>query len=112
MSRLKDTDVRSRRHVRRVRVGASDVMAFHTLLDVRGPSTGGSDFSPGPFAPLMAIQGMVTRTGWDNATWGDTQRISIDDALKVTTLNRAYASHDEGVKGSISVGLPSGSLED
>jgi predicted amidohydrolase YtcJ len=79
-------------------------MAYRTLLNAGVPCTGGSDFSPGPFAPLMAIQGMVTRTGWNNRTWGANQRISIDEALKVTTLNGAYASHEEAIKGSISVG--------
>jgi predicted amidohydrolase YtcJ len=47
---------------------------------------------------------MVTRTGWDNTTWGANQRITVDEALKVTTLNGAYASHEEAIKGSITVG--------
>ena len=79
-------------------------MAYRTLLDAGIPCTGGSDFSPGPFAVLMGIQGMVTRTGWDNTTWGANQRISVDEALEVTTLNGAYASHEESIKGSITVG--------
>jgi predicted amidohydrolase YtcJ len=79
-------------------------MAYRTLLDAGVPCTAGSDFSPGPFAPLMGIQGMVTRTGWDNTAWGTNQRITVDEALKVNTLNGAYASHEESVKGSISVG--------
>jgi predicted amidohydrolase YtcJ len=52
----------------------------------------------------MGIQGMVTRTGWDNTTWGANQRITVDEALKVNTLNGAYASHEEHIKGSVSVG--------
>src|SRR5213075_391467 len=32
-------------------------MAFRTLLDAGVPACAGSDFSPGPFAPLMGIQG-------------------------------------------------------
>jgi predicted amidohydrolase YtcJ len=79
-------------------------MGYRTLLDAGVPCTAGSDFSPGPFAPLMGIQGMVTRTGWDNTTWGANQRISVDEALKVNTLNGAYASHEEDIKGSIAVG--------
>jgi hypothetical protein len=79
-------------------------MAYRTLLDAGVPCTAGSDFSPGPFAPLMGIQGMVTRTGWDNTTWGANQRITVDEALKVNTLNGAYASHEEAIKGSITVG--------
>ena len=79
-------------------------MAYRTLVDAGVRCTAGSDFSPGPFAPLMGIQGMVTRTGWDNTTWGANQRITVDEALIVNTLNGAYASHEEGIKGSITVG--------
>jgi predicted amidohydrolase YtcJ len=60
--------------------------------------------SPGPFAPLMGIQGMVTRKGWNGETWGANQRISIDEALRVNTTNGAYASHEEAIKGSITPG--------
>jgi predicted amidohydrolase YtcJ len=79
-------------------------MAYRTLLDAGIPCTAGSDFSPGPFAPLMGIQGMVTRTGWDKTTWGANQRLSVDEALKVNTFNGAYASHEERLKGSIAAG--------
>ena len=79
-------------------------MAYRTLLDAGVSVAAGSDFSPGPFAPLMGMQGMVTRTGWDGTTWGANQRISVDEALKVNTLNGAYASHEELLKGSISEG--------
>jgi predicted amidohydrolase YtcJ len=79
-------------------------MAYRTLLDAGVPAAAGSDFSPGPFAPLMGMQGMVTRKGWDGATWGVNQRISVDDALRVNTVNGAYASHEEAIKGSITPG--------
>ena len=64
----------------------------------------GSDFSPGPFDPRMGIQGMVTRTGWNGETWGANQRITVDEALRVNTLNGAYNSHEETIKGSITAG--------
>jgi len=79
-------------------------MAFRTLLDAGIHAAAGSDFSPGPFDPRMAIQGMVTRTGWDGKTWGANQKISIDEALRVNTLNGAYNSHEENLKGSITAG--------
>lgn len=79
-------------------------MAFRTLLDAGVHAAAGSDFSPGPFAPLMGIQGMVTRTGWDNTTWGANQRITVAEAIKVNTLHGAYASFEEQHKGSITVG--------
>jgi predicted amidohydrolase YtcJ len=79
-------------------------MAYRTLLDAGVPAAAGSDFAPGPFAPLMGIQGMVTRTGWDGKTWGGNQRITVDEALRVNTINGAYASREETLKGSITEG--------
>ena len=52
----------------------------------------------------MAIQGMVTRIGWDGKTWGSNQKISVDEAIRVNTLNGAYNSHEEYIKGSITAG--------
>jgi predicted amidohydrolase YtcJ len=79
-------------------------MAYRTLLDAGIHAAAGSDFSPGPFAPQMGIQGMVTRTGWDGTTWGANQRITVDEAIRVNTVNGAYASHEETLKGSITAG--------
>jgi hypothetical protein len=79
-------------------------MAFRTFLDAGIPACAGSDFYPGPFAPLMGIQGMVTRTGWNGETWGANQRVSVDEAIRINTLNGAYASREEADKGSIAVG--------
>jgi predicted amidohydrolase YtcJ len=79
-------------------------MAYRSFLDAGVPVAAGSDFSPGPFDPRMAIQGMVTRTGWDGQTWGANQRISVEEALRVNTINGAYNSREEAIKGSISPG--------
>lgn len=79
-------------------------MAFRSLLDAGIRAAAGSDFPPGPFDPRMAIQGMVTRTGWNGETWGANQRITVAEALAVNTINGAYNSHEEAVKGSISTG--------
>ncbi|HWE52519.1 MAG TPA: amidohydrolase, partial [Bryobacteraceae bacterium] len=79
-------------------------MAFRSLLDAGVMVSAGSDFSPGPFDPRMAIQGMVTRTGWDGKTWGANQRITVEEALRVNTINGAYNSHEEAIKGSITPG--------
>jgi hypothetical protein len=53
---------------------------------------------------MMAIQGMVTRTGWNGETWGANQRITVEEALRVYTWNGAYNSHEEHLKGSIAAG--------
>lgn len=79
-------------------------MAFRSMLDAGIHAAPGSDFSPGPFAPLMAIQGMVTRTGWNGETWGANQRVSVAEAIRINTLYGAYNAHEEGIKGSITAG--------
>ena len=79
-------------------------MAYRSFLDAGVMAAAGSDFEPGPFDPRMAIQGMVTRTGWDGKTWGANQRISVEEALRVNTINGAYNSHEEAIKGSITPG--------
>jgi predicted amidohydrolase YtcJ len=79
-------------------------MAYRSFADAGVTAAAGSDFSPGPFAPLMGMQGMVTRKGWNGETWGANQRISVDEALRVLTINGAYASKEEAIKGSITAG--------
>ncbi len=79
-------------------------MAFRSFLDAGIPVCAGSDYDPGPFAPLMGMQGMVTRTGWNGETWGANQRITAAEALRVNTLNGAHASREEAIKGSITPG--------
>ena len=79
-------------------------MAYRDMIDAGIYACAGSDFSPGPFAPLMGIQGMVTRKGWDGKTWGANQRISVAEAIAVNTYNGAWASGEEAIKGSITAG--------
>jgi predicted amidohydrolase YtcJ len=79
-------------------------MAYRSFIDAGIIAAAGSDFPPGPFAPLMGMQGMVTRTGWNGETWGANQRVTVAEALQINTLNGAYASHEEHIKGSIAVG--------
>ena len=80
------------------------MMPYRSYLDAGIKVAGGCDFPPGPFSPLMGIQGMVMRTGWNGETWGANQRISVDEALRVYTMNGAYNAHEEDVKGSIARG--------
>ena len=81
-----------------------NAMAFRSLLDAGIHACAGSDFYPGPFAPLMGIQGMVTRKGWDGKVWGANQRIGVGEAIAVNTYNGAWASGEEASKGSITAG--------
>jgi len=80
------------------------IMPYRSYLDAGIRAAGGCDFPPGPYSPLMGIQGMVTRTGFNGETWGANQRITVADALRVYTWNGAYNSHEEHLKGSIAPG--------
>jgi predicted amidohydrolase YtcJ len=78
--------------------------AHRSFLDHGIPVPGASDYVPGPFEPLMAIQSMVTRKDTQGRVWGPNQRITVDEALRIATQNGAYASFEEDVKGSITAG--------
>jgi predicted amidohydrolase YtcJ len=80
------------------------MFAHKSFLDAGIAVPGASDYTPGPFEPLMAIQSMVTRTDYKGRTWGATQKISVEEALKVATINGAWASKEEQHKGSIEAG--------
>jgi predicted amidohydrolase YtcJ len=47
---------------------------------------------------------MVTRKDFDGRVWGPNQRITLDQALKICTMNGAFASFEENIKGSITAG--------
>ena len=80
------------------------MFAHRSFLDYDIPVPGASDYTPGPFEPLMAIQSMVTRKDVEGRTWGPNQRISVAEAIRVGTLNGAHAAFEEKQKGSITVG--------
>jgi predicted amidohydrolase YtcJ len=82
----------------------SHMMAYRTLLDAGVPVCAGSDFTAGALAPLMGIQGMVTRKGWNGEVWGENQKINVAEAIRVYTLNGAHCSFEERLKGSITPG--------
>ena len=46
----------------------------------------------------------MTRVDSDGRLWGASQKISVEEALKIYTINGAYASFEENIKGSIEVG--------
>ena len=80
------------------------MFAHKSFLDYGIPVAPASDYTPGPFEPLMAIQSMVTRKDWQGRVWGPSQRISVAQAMKICTVNGAYASMEENIKGSITAG--------
>ena len=80
------------------------MFAHRSFLDYGIPVAPASDFTPGPFEPMMAVQSMVTRKDMQGRVWGPAQRISVTEALQICTMHGAYASFEEGIKGSLTPG--------
>ena len=80
------------------------MFAHRSFLDYGIPVAPASDFTPGPYEPMMAIQSMVTRKDTQGRVWGPSQRVSVTEAMQICTMNGAYASFEEGIKGSLTPG--------
>jgi predicted amidohydrolase YtcJ len=80
------------------------MFAVRSFLDAGITVTQTSDYPPGPFEPMMALQSSVTRRDSKGTLWGASQRITVAEALRVGTLHGAYASYEETLKGSIQPG--------
>jgi len=80
------------------------MFALRSFIDAGIRPTQASDYPPGPFEPMMALQSEVTRTDAKGNIWGPQQRITLEEAIRVGTINGAYASYEENLKGSISSG--------
>ena len=80
------------------------MFSHRSFLDYGIPVAPASDFTPGPFEPMMAIQSMVTRKDLSGRVWGANQRISVTEAMRICTMHGAYASFEEDIKGSLTPG--------
>jgi len=80
------------------------MFALRSFIDAGIRPTQASDYPPGPFEPMMALQSEVTRTDAKGNVWGPKQKITLEEAIRVGTINGAYASYEEHVKGSIEPG--------
>jgi len=73
---------------------------YRTLLDSGVKVTAGSDLpADSTMSPLVGIQSAVTRHGFTPG-----ERITVEQALPLYTINSAYASFEEKMRGSIEVG--------
>jgi predicted amidohydrolase YtcJ len=81
--------------------------AFRSLLDAGAVLAFGSDWFVAPMNPLAGIYAAVTRRTLDGKNpngWMPLQKISVAEAVHAYTVGSAYASLEEGVKGSIEPG--------
>jgi predicted amidohydrolase YtcJ len=65
---------------------------------------GGTDSAVVPYQPLWVIYHFVTRDTINGGVLGADQKISRKEALQVETINNAFVTFEEGVKGSIEPG--------
>ena len=80
---------------------------FRTFLDNKVMLCFGSDWTVAPLNPLLGIYAAVTRRTLDDKNpdgWIPEQKISVEEAIMAYTINNAYASFEEKIKGSIEVG--------
>ena len=81
--------------------------AFRSLLDAGARLALGSDWSVAPATPIEGIYAAVTRRTLDGRNpdgWVPEQKITVEEALRGYTIDAAYASYEEDLKGSLKPG--------
>ena len=85
---------------------------YHSMLEAGIMINGGSDHmvvldpnaSINPYNPFLAMWSVITRKTDRGTVFNPEEGISREQALKMYTINNAYASFEEHVKGSIETG--------
>jgi predicted amidohydrolase YtcJ len=80
------------------------MFAMRDFLDAGIKAAPGSDYTASPAEPMLWLRSEVTRTDARGHTWGANQRISVEEAIRCSTVNGAYASFEEGIKGTLEPG--------
>jgi len=75
-----------------------------TWFDMGITAVGSSDTPVVPADPWVNIRSAVTRLTQDGQEMGAGQGVTLDEALQMFTINGAYASFEENIKGSITPG--------
>jgi predicted amidohydrolase YtcJ len=83
---------------------AARTTPMRTYLDQGFVVAGGTDSAVVPYPPLWVIYHFVSRDTISGGVMGADQKISRQDALRVATINNAYLTFDEALKGSIEPG--------
>jgi hypothetical protein len=96
-------------------LGEKRIQTFHpyrSLIDAGVIVNGGSDHmvkwdanaSINPYNPFLAMWTVITRTTDRGTLFMSTEAITREEALKMYTINNAWASFEETLKGSIEPG--------
>jgi len=81
--------------------------AFRSLLDANARLAFGSDWFVAPPTPLEGIYAAVTRRTLDGQNpqgWIPSQKVTVEEALQAYTIDAAFASFEENLKGTLEVG--------
>jgi predicted amidohydrolase YtcJ len=57
-----------------------------------------------PIGPMVGVHAAVTRKGMSGASYGEDERVSVYDALKMYTRNGAFITREESIKGTLEPG--------
>jgi len=80
------------------------MFAARSFLNAEVKVAAHSDHSASPFPPLMGIHALVNRRTKAGKTIGQSQKVTVMEALKLYTINAAAHSFDEDSLGSIEPG--------
>jgi predicted amidohydrolase YtcJ len=80
------------------------MFAMRDFLDAGIKAAPGSDYTASPAEPMLWLRSEVTRTDARGHTWGANQRITVEEAIRCSTVHGAYATFEEGIKGTLEPG--------
>jgi predicted amidohydrolase YtcJ len=80
------------------------MFAMRDFIDAGIRAAPGSDYTASPAEPMLWLRSEVTRTDASGHSWGANQRITVEEAIRCSTVNGAYASFEEGIKGTLEPG--------
>jgi len=80
------------------------VHPYRTAIDMDVLVAGHSDSPIAKADAMLVLHDMVNRRGENGKLYGGSQRITVEEAIKVWTIDGAFTTFEEDIKGSITPG--------